>query len=173
MSKAEMLRQSAIEKSKNNLEELAEQVQTIRDAKVQSVEELSALLEPLAQALALLSSDAAKTLREIEMATKRTGVDFERQVKAANDSLGVAIKATSQATAGLEQAAGSLSRGHYALTVLTGLVTAVLVSAFWLWFSPPTVVVPMDTKKVIEALAPALIEAMKSSKEPVKPAKTK
>lgn len=173
MSKAETLRQSAIEKSKSNLDQLAEQVQTIRDAKVQSVEELSAMLEPLAQALASLSSEAAKTLREIDLATKRAGVDFERQVKAANDSLGMASKAIRQVTAGLKQAAGSLSWGHYALTVLTGLVTAVLVSAFWLWFSPPKVVVPMDTKKVVEYLTPALIEAMKTGKEPVKPAKTK
>jgi|GEM_PF-1488323 len=173
MSKAETLRQSAIDKNKSNLDQLAEQVQTIRDAKVQSVEELSALLEPLAQALASLSSDAAETLREINLATKRTSVDFERQVKAANESLGMAGKATRQATAGLEHAVSSLSWGHYALTVLTGLVTAVLVSAFWLWFSPPKVEVPLDTKKVAEYLTPALIEAMKTGKEPVKPAKTK
>ena len=36
MSKAETLRQSAIDKNKSNLEQLAEQVQTIRDAKVRA-----------------------------------------------------------------------------------------------------------------------------------------
>ena len=173
MSKAETLRQSAIEKNKANLDQLAEQVQTIRQAKAQSVEDLSAMLEPLAKALASLSSEAGQTLVQIEEATRTAGVNFERQVKAANDSLEVAIRATSQATTVLQRAAGSLSWGHYGLSVVTGLVTAVLVSGFWLWFRPPTVVVPMDTKKAVEYLTPALLEAMKTSKEPVKPAKSK
>ena len=172
MSKAEMLRQSAIEKSKSNLEELAEQVQTIRDAKVQSVEELSALLEPLAQALASLSSDAVKTLTEIDRKARETSTSFRFQLDNAIQDLSKATTQAQHAAAGLNQAANRLSWTHFSLAVLTGLVTAVLVSAFWLWFSPPKVVVPMDTKKVVESLTPALIEAMKSGKEPVKPAKT-
>jgi membrane-associated phospholipid phosphatase len=28
---------------------------------------------------------------------------------------------------------------HYGLAVMTGLITAALVSAFWLWLAPPTV----------------------------------
>ncbi len=173
MSKAETLRQSAIDKNKSNLEQLAEQVQTIREAKVQSVEELSAMLEPLAQALASLSSDAAETLSRIELATRTASVDYQRQINAASESLGSANTATIQATAGLKRAAGRLSWGHYALTVLTGLVTAVLVSGFWLWFRPPIVKVPLDTLAVAEALRPALIEAMKTAKEPAKPAKSR
>ena len=168
-----MLRQSAIEKNKTNLEQLAEQVQTIRDAKAQSVEELSAMLEPLAKALASLSSDAAKTLVQIEEATRTAGVNFERQVKVANDSLEVAIRATSQATTVLQRAAGGLGWKHYGLTVVTGLLTAVLVSGFWLWFRPPITDNRLDPNMVAEYLKPAMIEAMKTAKEPAKPAKSK
>ena len=148
MSKAETLRQFAIDKNKTSLEQLAEQVQTLREAKAQSVEELSAMLEPLAQALASLSSEAGQTLSEIEQATRTASVDFQRQVSAANDSLGKAITATTQATASLKRAASSLSWGHYGLAAVTGLVTAALVSGFWLWFRPPTVQIPLDPRAV-------------------------
>lgn len=168
MSKAETLRQSAIEKNRSNLDQLAEQVQTIRDAKAQSVEELSAMLEPLAQALASLSSEAAGTLSKIELATRTASVDYQRQIKAANESLGKAMTATTQATSGLRRAASSLSWRHYGLAALTGLVTAALVSGFWLWFRPPTVQLPLDPRAVAEYLKPALIEAMKTGKEPAK-----
>lgn len=131
------------------------------------------MLEPLAQALASLGSQAAQTLSEIEQKTRAAGVDFQRQVSAANDSLAVATKATHQATAGLKRATSSLSWGHYGLTVVTGLTTAALVSAFWLWFRPPTVQLPLDPKAVGEYLKPALIEAMRT-KEPAKgPARNK
>ena len=173
MSKAETLRQSAIDKNKSNLEQLAEQVQTIRDAKAQSVEELSAMLEPLAQALATLSSEAAETLRGIELATRTASGDYQRQINAANDSLGRATAATTQATAALRRAASSLSWGHYSLAMVTGLVTAALVSGFWLWFRPPKVELPLDPKAVAEYLKPALVEAMKTGKEPAKPAKSR
>ncbi len=173
MSKAETLRQSAIDKNKSNLEQLAEQVQTIRDAKAQSVEELSAMLEPLAQALASLSSEAGKTLSEIQEATQAASAVLQRQMKDAHTSLSNSEIRATQATTGLKRAASSLGWGHYALTLLTGLVTAVLVSGFWLWFRPPTVQVPLDPRAVAEYLKPALIEAMKTGKEPAKPAKSK
>ena len=173
MSKAETLRQSAIDKNKSNLEQLAEQVQTIREAKAQSVEELSAMLEPLAQALASLSSEAARTLSEIEQLTRTASVDYQRQINAANDSLGRAVTATTRATNDLRRAASSLSWGHYGLAALTGLVTAALVCGFWLWFRPPTVQVPLDPRVVAEYLKPALIEAMKTGKELAKPAKSR
>lgn len=166
MSKAEMLRQSAIDKNKSNLEQLAEQVQTIRDAKAQSVEELSAMLEPLAQALASLSSDAAKTLRDIQEATQAASVGFHREIQNANTSLSNSEIRATQATAGLKRAASSLGWRHYALTVLTGLVSAALVSAFWLWFKPPkSPDINLDPKAVADYLRPALsASAVKPSK---------
>jgi len=173
MSKAEMLRQSAIEKNKANLDQLAEQVQTIRQAKAQSVEDLSAMLEPLAKALASLSSEAGQTLVQIEEATRTAGVNFERQVQLANDSLTTTITASSQATARLNKAAGNASWVHYGLTVTSGMGAAVLTIGFWLWLSGPSVPPTVDSRAVAEALRPVLIEAMKTAKEPVKPAKSK
>ena len=131
------------------------------------------MLEPLAQALASLSSEAARTLSETLQATRAAGLDFERQINAANDSLGRATTATTQATSGLKRAASSLSWGHYGLAAVTGLVTAVLVSGFWLWFRPPTINNLLDPRMVAEYLKPALIEAMKTGKEPAKPAKSR
>ena len=90
------------------------------------------MLEPLAQALASLSSEAARTLSEIEQLTRTASVDYQRQINAANDSLGRAVTATTRATNDLRRAASSLSWGHYGLAAVTGLVTAVLVSGFWL-----------------------------------------
>ena len=172
MSKAETLRQSAAEKNKTSLEQLAGQVQMIRDAKAQSVEELSAMLEPLAQALASLGSQAAQTLSEIEQKTRTAGVDFERQVTAANDSLATVVQATRQSTRELNRAANRLDWSHFALVIATGLLSALLVSGFWLWLSPPTVQNPLDPKAVAESLKPAVIEALKNAKE-AKPAKGK
>ncbi|MNF05463.1 hypothetical protein D3C80_2051940 [compost metagenome] len=54
--------------------------------------------------------------------------------------------------------------GHYALVVGTGLVTAVLVSGFWLWLAPPTVQNQLDPKAVADHLKPAVIEALKPSR---------
>ena len=173
MSKAETLRQSAIDKNKTSLEQLAEQVQTLREAKAQSVEELSAMLEPLAQALASLSSEAGKTLAEIQQATQTASEALQSRMTDATTSLLNSEIRAKQASAGLTRAASRLGWGHYGLTLLTGLLTAALVSGFWLWLNPPKVVIPMDTKKVVENLTPALIEAIKTSKEPVKPGKSK
>lgn len=163
-----MLRQSAVEKSKANLEQLAEQVQTIREAKLQSVEEMSAMLEPLAQALASLSSEAGKTLSEIQKATQAANARFQSQMTNATASLSSLEASSTEATLDLKTAASRLGWGHYSLSVLTGLLTALLVSAFWLWHNPPMVNTTLDPKLVAEVLKPALIEALKNGKEPIK-----
>ena len=50
------------------------------------------------------------------------------------------------------------------LAMVTGLTTAALVSAFWLWLAPPTVQNQLDPKAVAEYLKPAVIAALKPSK---------
>lgn len=47
------------------------------------------------------------------------------------------------------------------------------MSGFWLWFKPPTVQVQSDPRAVAEALKAALIEAIKTAKEPAKQTKNK
>ncbi|SIR91771.1 hypothetical protein SAMN05880566_1451, partial [Janthinobacterium sp. TND4EL3] len=48
--------------------------------------------------------------------------------------------------------------------VMTGLVTAALVSAFWLWLKPPIIQNTLDAEAVAEYLKPAVTEALKRSK---------
>ena len=52
---------------------------------------------------------------------------------------------------------------HYLLATSTACMTALLVSAFWLWLAPPTVSNYLDAKAVADELRPA-IAALKPSK---------
>jgi hypothetical protein len=47
--------------------------------------------------------------------------------------------------------------------VLTGMMTATLVTAFWLWLAPPIVQNHLDAKAVAEYLRPGIV-AVKPSK---------
>ena len=161
MSKTEMLRQSAEATNQKRLESLAQQVQAVSDAKSQSVEQLAATLEPLAQALAALSTETASTLTEIDSRTRSTAASFTLQLETATKNLNEATVRAQRASAGLSQAASRLDGTHYALTITTALITAVLVSGFWLWLRPPTIENLLDPKAVAEYLKPAVIAALK------------
>ena len=172
MSKTETLRQSAEAANAKRLEALGLDEKAKAVSQARTVEELAKAIEPLAKALATLSSEAGQTLAEIEQKTKAASVDFQRQIAAANDSLGTVVQATTQSTRQLKQATNQLSLMHYILAIGAGLLSALLVSGFWLWFKPPTVQTTLDPKAVAEYLKPAVIEVMKNAKE-VKPGKGK
>ena len=58
----------------------------------------------------------------------------------------------------------NLELSHLLITVATGIMSALLVSALWLWLAPqPAVMNQLDPKQVAEYLAPA-IAATKPSK---------
>ena len=172
MSKTETLRQSAEAANAKRLEALSLDEKPKALSQARSVDELATAIEPLAKALATLSSEASQTLAEIEQKTRAASVDYQRQISAASDNLGLVIRATKQATKELNQAANRLDWSHFALAIATGLLSALLVSGFWVWFSPPSVQTTLDPKAVAEYLRPAVIEALKNAKE-VKPAKGK
>ena len=172
MSKAETLRQSAQAKNETRLQDLASQVRAVSQARHQSVEDLASMLEPLAQALAALTDQAGKTLTEVDRKSREMSETFQRQLDTATQSL---KDATTQAQAQAKSAADHLNRAgnrlgwkHYSLTtataVVTGAITAVLVSAFWLWAYPPTLHNTLDPKAVANLLKPAVIEALKPSR---------
>ena len=151
MSKTETLRQSALVANATRVEHLATQIETLRQAKHQSAEDLAATLEPLAQALAQLTDETLKTLIEIKINT--TTQAWTQAATAADDA----------ATA-LTKAAKRMEWTHYALTVGTALATAALVSGLWLWLAPPTAQNQMDEQAVAEYLKPAMIEPLKPYK---------
>ena len=130
------------------------------------MEELAAALEPIAQAMATLTDETRQTLVGIAASAQAQGEAFKRQVSTSAKSLEDATRQAQQAIDGLEKAGRRLGWTHYALTVATGLLTAVLVSGFWLWrLAPPKVPPPqLDAKEVAAHLKPAVIEALKPSR---------
>ena len=164
MSKTETLRQSAAASNATRLEHLAEQMETLRQAKHQSAEDLAATLEPLAQAMAALTDEARQTLAEIERKSQEQGETFKRQLSESVESYKDAAAAASQAAESLNQAGQRMEWRHYLLAALVGMVTAAAVTASWLFLAPPSIQNQLDPQAVAEHLKPAVIEALKPSK---------
>jgi hypothetical protein len=145
------------------LEDLGQRIETLRSARIESAEQLASILEPLAQAMAALTDETRETLATIEQRSQDQGERFQSQVETAAMEL-------SRASAGAQQAAENLDRvgqwtewRHYLLAVMTGMMSAMLVTAFWLWLAPPMVQNHLDAKAVAEYLRPE-IAVVKPSK---------
>jgi ElaB/YqjD/DUF883 family membrane-anchored ribosome-binding protein len=163
MSKTETLRQLSDAANEKRIERLANQIESLRQAKHQSVEDLAATLEPLAQAMAALADETRQTLAEIDRKSREQGETFKRQLSESVKGYKDAAAAASQAAESLDQAGQRMEWRHYGLAVVTGMVTAALVSGFWLWLAPPKVQVQnmLDAQAVAQYLKPAVIEALK------------
>lgn len=164
MSKTETLRQCAAALNATRLEQLASQIESVRQAKLQSAQDLAEILEPLAQAMAALTDETRQTLAEIERQSQAQGEQFSRQISAAAQSWKDAAAHARAAAHSLNQAGAQLEWRHYGLALATGVLTAVLVSVFWLWLAPPKVQIQLDPKAMAQYLKPAVIEALKQSK---------
>jgi hypothetical protein len=164
MSKTQTLRQSAAASNETRVVELASRIEELRQAKHQSVEELAAALEPIAQAMAALTDETRKTLAEIEGRTQGQGETFTQQLNTSAKNWKDAAAQAQQAAESLDRAGSRLEWTHYALAIATALLTAVLVSVFWLWLAPPMVENQLDAKAVAQHLKPAVIEALKPSR---------
>ena len=152
MSKTETARQLNAAATAQRLSTVAAQIETVRQAKQQSAEELAATLEPLAQAMAALVDETRQSLSAIEQTSQQQAEALQKATRKAQS----AVADLTWATQGLEWR-------HYALTILTGLITAGLVSVFWLWLAPPTVQNLLDPEMMAEHVKPALIEALQPS----------
>lgn len=164
MSKTETLRQSAAASNETRLERLASQIESLRQAKHQSAEDLAETLEPLAQAMAALADETRQTLAEIDRKSREQGETFSAQVKEAASSWKAAAAEAQKAAEAMNQAGRRMEWRHYGLAMVTGLVTAALVSGFWLWLAPPKVQNLLDAQAVAQYLKPAVIEALKPSR---------
>ena len=165
MSKTETLRQSAAASNAKRLAHLAQQIETVRQTKHQSVEDLASILEPLAQAMAALSDETRQTLMLIDRRSREQAEMFARQlqdeVRTFREITAAARKAANQ----MQQSTQGLRWRHYALALVTGLLTAGLVSGFWLWVAPPKIqnTLNLDPQALAQDLAPA-IAALKPSR---------
>src|SRR5260363_135041 len=102
---------------------------------------------------------------QIEMLRQADRQSVEELAETFNQQIENSAKAWNNAAAEVKQAANSLIKAgermewtHYALTVLTGAVTAILVTAFWLWLAPPRIMnqIQLDPQAVAEHLKPVL-----------------
>lgn len=164
MSKTETLQQSAAATNAMRIERLASQIETLRQARHASTESLAAAIEPMAQAMAALADESRRTLSEMDRRSKEQAEASKRQIIEATRAAERASAQAQQAAESLNQAGRRMEWRHYGLAVVTGLVTAALVSGFWLWLAPPTVQNQLDARAVAEHLKPAVIEALKPSR---------
>jgi uncharacterized protein Yka (UPF0111/DUF47 family) len=164
MSKTETLRQSAAASNERRLERLASQIETVRKANYQSVEELALMLEPLAQSMVALVDETRQTLDQINRQSQETGEMFSRQVNTAMQSWREAAVDAQTAANRLDRAGSRIEWSHYAVALMTGIVTTIFVSVLWHWVAPPVIENRLDPQAVAQYLKPAVIAALKPSR---------
>lgn len=168
MSKTEMLRQSAAASNEKRLAHLTHQIEAVRQAKAQSVEELAVRLEPLAQAMAALTDETYTTLQRIDQRTQEQAQAFSEQLQTEMLAFRQSMARARKAAADWEQAAQTgqrrLLRQMIAIGLWSSIVTAVLVSGLWRWVAPPIQTsVTLDTQAVANLLQPPLTAACRGS----------
>jgi ElaB/YqjD/DUF883 family membrane-anchored ribosome-binding protein len=152
MTKSETLKQLAAASNAARLDKLGQQLQTLHATRIESVEQLASMLEPLAQAMAALTDEARQTLTEVEQKSREQEERFKNQVEAATMALTQASTLAQQAANNMDAAAHRTEWRHYLLAVVIGAMSGLLVSAFWLWLAPST----LDTEQRMKG-APALV----------------
>jgi glutamate-1-semialdehyde aminotransferase len=171
MRKTETLRQLSAVANAKYVEHMSAQLETLRQAQVQSAEELASLLEPLAQAMAALTDETRVTLTELQQQSTMQVQALEAQsqallhqwernpqeLQAAAQRLTAATDRLIQNSAQiLHQATWRLGWKHYALTVVTGLVAAVLTLGLWTWLSAkPVTSTPLSKPSVTAPSKPS------------------
>jgi ElaB/YqjD/DUF883 family membrane-anchored ribosome-binding protein len=120
------------------LDALGQRIEALRSSRVESVEELASMLEPLAQAMATLTDEARQTLTDVEQQSREQAERFKNQVETATKALSQATTLAQHAANNMGAAARWTEWRHYLLAVMTGVMSGLLVSAFWLWQGSPT-----------------------------------
>jgi hypothetical protein len=161
MNKTEILRQSADASNAKHIEHMTQQIETLRQAKLQSAEELEALLGPLAQAMAALTDETRDALAQLAQQSTQQVAALQTQSQAvmktweqspqllldAAEQLTQATDTLTQNSAHiLHQATWRLGWKHYALTVGTGMLAALFTLGLWTWLSPKLVTPTLPSK---------------------------
>ena len=148
MSKTETMRQSAHAANVKHVENMTQRIKELGQAKLQSAEELAAMLEPLAQAMAALTDETRETLAQLREQGAQQMAEFQTQsqnivntwhhsTQLMDDAAGNLNTATHSFIKGLtdavNQAAWRLGWKHYALTVTAGILGAMLTLGLWHW----------------------------------------
>ena len=139
MKKTETLRQLAASANEKRIANLGTRIEVLHQAKIESADQLASMLEPIAQAMAALTDETRITLNEIGQKSRVHSERFEREVSAAATAVLQAAAMANESAGRMSWASQSMELGHFLLVVVTSLLTAALVSGFWLWLAPPTV----------------------------------
>lgn len=153
MSKTETSRQLATASNARRLEQLANQIETLRQARLQNAEDLSAILEPLAQAVAALTDETRETLAQIDATSRQQAQQFQERITATTQQWTRTLSRAEEAAQALAKAANQIKATFLLWTLLISLVSATLASAFWLWLAPtPIIVHRIDAQEVANLL---------------------
>jgi len=150
----------------------------LRQTKLQSAEELAAILEPLAQAMAALTDETQATLAQLRQestaqvraleaqsrALLRTWERNPAELKEAAQRLTEATdRLTQESTHLLRQAGWQLGWKHYGLTVVTGVLAALLMIGLWPWLSAkPVTSTPLSKPSVTAPRKPSNVNSKPS-----------
>jgi cell division protein FtsX len=107
------LKQLAAASNAARLAELGKQIEQVRQAKLESAEQLATMLEPLAQAMAALTDETRQTLVEIEHRSREQSAQFRAQIEAAAKAWKDAAAQTSDAAESLNRAGHRMEWIHY------------------------------------------------------------
>ena len=162
MTKSETMKQLAAASNAARLNELRQRIESLRTARIESAEQLASMLEPLAQAMAALTDETRQTLVAIEHRSREQGERFKGQIETASKALSQASAHAHVAAENMEAAGRRTEWRHYLLVTLTGMMSAMLVTVFWLWLAPPIVQNHLDAKAVAEHLRPAIAPVRQS-----------
>ena len=165
MTKTETLRQLAAASNERRHEHLMHQIETLRQARHEAVEDLAAVMEPLAQSMAALSDETRHTLALIERRAHDHAESFTSQLQ---QEVSAFLEISTRAREAAEQMSRSVRSQRWRMMiacVVSGVLAAVLVIASWRWAQPPRApqAVTLDAQAVAQLLRPAVIEALKQS----------
>lgn len=166
MTKTEISRPLVTASNVKRLEHLAVQIETLRQAKLQSAENLAATLEPLAQAMAILTDETQQTLAPINAMSPQQAQQFQ-------DRISTTTQQWTQTLSAAKKAANQTQALFLMITITTGLVSATLTSAFWLWRAPtPTLTYRIDAIDAQEIMNRLELELEPDSTAPLAPTRS-
>jgi hypothetical protein len=174
MSKTETLEQCTDASNAKRAVSMTQQMENLRQAKLQSAEELEAKLEPLAQAMAVLTDETRDALAQMRQQSAQQLADFQTQSQAIMHTWDHSTQLMDKAAGNLEQATAKLQATvtvntsglgwkHYALTVATGMLAAMLALGLWTWLSAK----PVTTTRPSKSRATVLHKPSSTNSKPL------